>query len=105
MQHVPNQEEALSQPVDWNPFDKSVLEEFDDDTEAKDKPVFQESEVEALAWQTEGLCSSQVGRVDEGNSVAEELRAWTQHHDESDESEDAQGDVGLLDILLLLKVH
>ena len=49
MQHVPNQEEALSQPVDWNPFDKSVLEEFDDDTEAKDKPVFQESEAEALA--------------------------------------------------------
>jgi hypothetical protein len=99
--HAPHEEGTLSEPVERDPPDDAVGEKLDDGEEGKDGPVHQPLGVVRLSGRLERL-DGPVGGIEESDKVAEQLCAVTEHEPDDAESDDPIGDVGLLDLGLVL---
>jgi len=78
----------LCQPVEGDPSDENVWEEFCDGEDREDDPVHEPLDVVVLVSGLDGLDGA-VGGIDEADAVAEELSAVTEHQPEREKRHDA----------------
>ncbi len=86
--HAPQEEGALDQPVEGDPADEELGEEFTDGEGGEDDPVHEPLRVVVLGRALQGLDGA-VSRVDEADEVADELGAVAEHQPEGQEGHDA----------------
>jgi len=78
----------LCQPVEGDPSDENVWEEFCDGEDREDDPVHEPLDVVVLVSGLDGLDGA-VGGIDEADAVAEQLSAVTEHQPEREKRHDA----------------
>lgn len=69
---APYQEQALSQPVEWEPWQEQIREEFTNREQGKDNPVGQPACVIFFPHRFQGFDTA-VCRVDKSNGIADQL--------------------------------
>jgi hypothetical protein len=78
----------LSKPVEGNPSDENVGEEFCNGEDGKDDPVHQPLDVVIFAARLDGLDGA-ICRIYEADSVAKKLSTIAEHQPEGKDSNDA----------------